>query len=70
MLRSKRKPNVLQKQSRQLKEFKKRNPNLLFALKDSVLYQIWRDGFICGAIHGYDKCIELQKKKARVKAKR
>lgn len=54
----------LSETQKQLREFKKRNAHMLGGITPGAIYQIWRDGYICGAIHGwYDKCRQLEKKR-------
>jgi hypothetical protein len=43
------------RQRKELKEFRRKNHNKVKHLKSSTIVKIWRDGYICGAIHGYDQ---------------
>lgn len=45
-------------QRKQFQEFKRKNAKRLKGIMVMQMVQIWRDGFICGAIHG----MEMQKK--------
>lgn len=57
---------ILSKSQRaQLAEFRQKNYNLLKSVKVHEIVQIWRDGFICGAIHGFDQGRLHQIRKAK-----
>lgn len=45
-------------QRKQFSQFKRKNKKWLGDITVMQMVQIWRDGFICGAIHG----MEMQKK--------
>jgi hypothetical protein len=56
MTRSKRlgTADLSRQQRASLADFRRKNFNLLKNFKVHEIVKIWRDGFICGAIHGYD----------------
>lgn len=53
-------------QRNRLAEFRRRNFTLLKNFKVHEIVQIWRDGFIHGAIHGFDqgRLHQIRKEKA------
>lgn len=53
----------------QLAQFRRRNFVMLKNLKVTEIVQIWRDGFICGAIHGFDQGVAWGAKKHCMKSR-
>lgn len=52
--------SLSKRQRDELALFRRRNFNLLKNFKVHEIVQIWCDGYICGAIHGWDMATKLR----------